>query len=72
MTTDPLARSLARLDALETRIAHQDFVIAELNEVVVEHWRRIEALEHVVRMLREEMRNLAPVREGGEPPPPHY
>ena len=65
--TDP-----ARLDALEIRIAHQDKIIAELNDVVSAHWRRIEMLERELKMLREEARNAWPGRGEPEPPPPHY
>lgn len=67
MSPDP-----ARLDALEIRIAHQDKTIAELNETVTEQWRRIDALEREVKMLREEVRNAWPARNESEPPPPHY
>lgn len=67
MTHDP-----ARLDALEIRIAHQDKIIADLNEVVATQWRRIEALERELKFLREEVRNSWPGRGEPEPPPPHY
>ena len=33
-----------RFDALEMRIAHQDQMIAELNEVITAQWRKIDAL----------------------------
>lgn len=62
----------ARLDALEMRIAHQDRAIADLNDVIVGHWRKIAALERHIGLLREELQNIAPAREGREPPPPHY
>jgi len=61
-----------RLDALEIRIAHQDRTIAELNEAVTAQWRKIDALERELRMLREEVRNSFPARNEPEPPPPHY
>ena len=31
-----------------------------------------EEAERLTAMLREEVRNMAPAREGEEPPPPHY
>ena len=61
-----------RLDALEIRIAHQDRTIAELNETVTAQWRKIDALERELKMLREEARNAFPARTEPEPPPPHY
>lgn len=61
-----------RLDALEIRIAHQDRTIAELNETVTAQWRKIDALERELKMLREEARNAFPARNEPEPPPPHY
>lgn len=61
-----------RLDALEIRIAHQDHVIAELNETVTAQWKKIDALERELKMLREEVRNAYPARTEPEPPPPHY
>jgi SlyX protein len=60
-----------RLDALEIRIAHQDRVIAELNDTVTAQWRKIDALERELKMLREEVRNAYPARNEPEPPP-HY
>lgn len=65
------AQGASRED-LEVRIAHQEKMLAELNEIVTDQWRRIDLLERQVRQLREEMRNMAPPREGEEPPPPHY
>ena len=61
-----------RIDALEIRIAHQDRQLADLNEVITEQWRVIDALKRQIAMLRDEMQSLTPGREGPEPPPPHY
>lgn len=57
---------------LEVRIAHQEKMLADLNEIVTDQWRRIDLLERQVRQLREDVRNMTPPREGDEPPPPHY
>jgi SlyX protein len=62
----------ARLEALETRVAHQEIVISELNEVITSQWRKIDALERQFALLREELQSLAPARDAPEPPPPHY
>jgi SlyX protein len=61
-----------RIDGLEIRIAHQDRTISELNDVITEQWRRIEILERQILRMHDEMQNMAPAREGPEPPPPHY
>lgn len=58
---------------LERRIAEQDRVIADLNEMVVAQWRKIDALERRLGELREEFDAAAMARnEGPEKPPPHY
>lgn len=58
---------------LELRIAEQDKVIADLNEMVVAQWRKIDALERRLGELREEFDAAAMARsEGPEKPPPHY
>jgi len=62
-----------RLTDLERRIAEQERVIADLNEMVVLQWRKIEALERRLGELREEFDAAALARpDGPEPPPPHY
>ena len=61
-----------RIEALEIRIAHQDDMIETLNETVTAQWRKIDALERELKMLREEVRNAFPARSEPEPPPPHY
>ena len=62
----------ARLDALETRVAHQDLAIGELNETVTAQWREIDALRRDIARLREELQNHGGQRDGPELPPPHY
>ena len=62
----------ARLEALEMRVAHQDRVIAELNEVITAQWRKLDGLSAQVLQLREEFQNSQAGRDGPEPPPPHY
>jgi len=61
-----------RLDEVEIRLAHQDRVIAELNEVITAQWRTIDALERRLSDTLDELGKLAPQRDGPEPPPPHY
>ena len=69
---DKLAEALARLDDLEVRIAHQDQMATELNELITAQWAKISMLERQLAHLREEVQNSGPQREGPEPPPPHY
>jgi SlyX protein len=76
--TDPTPTAFApieRIDDLEIRIAHQDRVIEDLNQAVVEQWkliddlsRRIAALVDRLATLEHVTRTIAPP----EPPPPHY
>lgn len=63
----------ARMADLEARIAEQDKVIADLNEMVVAQWRKIDNLERRVSELREEFDEASLMQPGGpEKPPPHY
>ena len=63
---------LVRLEELETRVAHQDKTIAELNDVITAQWRKLEAIEFQLRRLGEEMQSM----DAGDAPanqkPPHY
>ncbi len=61
-----------RLEALEMRIADQDRVIAELNDVITAQWRKIDALARQVSQLRDEFQTIGAPRDAPEPPPPHY
>jgi len=70
--TDVLSQESSRLDGLEMRVAHQDKTIAELNDVITSQWRQIDALQRQVAQLREDFRNVVPLRTTPEPPPPHY
>ncbi len=62
-----------QLADLEARIAEQERVIADLNDMVVAQWRKIDSLERRLGELREEFDATSLSRgEGREPPPPHY
>lgn len=64
-----------RIDTLETRVAHQDRMIEDLNSTITDQWKQIETLARQVRRLDDQLQD---VRAGGgssgeqEPPPPHY
>ena len=69
---DSVAHILDRLEAVEARSAHQDLAITELNEVITAQWKQIDLLERKLARLQDELQNMAPPRDGPEPPPPHY
>ncbi len=63
----------SRIVDLERRLAEQDRIIADLNEMVVAQWRKIDSLERRLGELRDEFDAAALARgDGPEPPPPHY
>jgi SlyX protein len=61
-----------RIEDLETRVAHQEKIIGELNDVITAQWKKFEAIEFQLRRLGEEMLTM----EQGDTPanqrPPHY
>ena len=65
----------ARIEALEVRAAYQDQVIEDLNQTVIDQWKRIDSLK---RQLAEVLDRVQEAQDnaGGpnapEPPPPHY
>ena len=72
---DDIHSLIARIDALEARVAHQDRTIEDLNETVTAQWKEVETLTRQVARLDEQVReaqdSASSVREP-EPPPPHY
>ncbi len=73
--TDP-ADITARLDDLETHIAHQNSVIDELSDVSIKQWAEIrkltDRLAHLQHKLQELERGIDTPADEAEPPPPHY
>ena len=62
-----------RLDALETRIAHQDRTIDELSAVVTKQWTTIEQLRRRLDAMEEQVRSGGYIADPlSEKPPPHY
>ncbi|MEI6573557.1 MAG: SlyX family protein [Alphaproteobacteria bacterium] len=62
-----------QLVELEHRIAEQEKTIADLSEMVVEQWKKIDMLERRLGALREEFEASSSSRsQASEPPPPHY
>jgi SlyX protein len=60
-----------RIIELEVRIAHQDKVIAALDDVVREFAVRVERLERQLGELRAAADSAPPIGPADEPPP-HY
>jgi SlyX protein len=63
-----------RIDTLETRLAHQDRMLEDLNATITDQWKRIESLTRQIARLDEQLQD---VRDGAGPageqePPPHY
>ncbi len=60
-----------RIAELEMRLSHQDKALADLNDMVLAQWRKIEALERQLNRMGEEMQDVGssavPVDK-----PPHY
>lgn len=60
---------------LQTRLAFQDGLLEQLNEVVTSQQQQIDRLENTVKALKSQMENMQQtqlVQQGSEPPPPHY
>lgn len=62
-----------RLIDIESRIAFQEHTLSQLNTVVIEQQKRIDALILTCETLRRQLQTLS---RGAEPendePPPHY
>ena len=64
-----------RLIDIETKLAHQEQLLLELNEVVTDQQARIMQLEEQFRVLVERVRSLGeavPQGDSGPERPPHY
>ncbi len=63
----------ARLIEIESKITFQEDLISQLNDVVIEQAKRIDALERRCLALQKNLKQMA---EGDEEivdlPPPHY
>jgi SlyX protein len=69
------AETASRIVALEVRVAHQDRVIEDLNALVTEQWKQIDALAKQVERMTDRLQRVeenAPSSDTPEPPPPHY
>lgn len=62
----------ARFVALETKVAYQDKLIADLNEVIVERGRELDALAKRLAALERLVRDAHGEPTPPQEPPPHY
>ncbi len=62
----------SRIDDLETRMAHQEKIIGELNDVITAQWRKMETLDFQLRRLGEEMQSIDVGSAPANQKPPHY
>ena len=64
-----------RLIDIETKMAHQEHTVAELNDALANQQTQIAQLELQVRTLTDRIRAIADAAPGGaedDAPPPHY
>lgn len=64
-----------RLNELEAHVAHQDSIIQDLNEVSIQQWDEIKALNEKVEFLKGKLQAAEDAKDedaSKEPPPPHY
>lgn len=64
-----------RLIDIETKIAHQEHIVGELNDALASQQTQIAQLELQVRTLTDRIRAIAAVGTGtadDDAPPPHY
>lgn len=64
----------ARIDTLETRLAHQDRMLEDLNATITAQWKEIENLTRQIARLGDQMQDIrdSAGSQAPEPPPPHY
>ena len=61
-----------RIIELEVRVAYQDKLIEELDDVVRAFARKVEELERQLTELKDTVQAGAPEVGPGDDPPPHY
>lgn len=60
---------------IETKLAHQEHTIAELNDVITKHQEKIMQLEELCASLLDRVRSIGEALPGDAPQdekPPHY
>lgn len=68
-----MSDSSIRIAELEHRITEQEKTIADLSEMVVAQWKKIDLLERRFKELKDEFEASTELLDKKpEPPPPHY
>ncbi len=65
----------SRLEALETRIAHHERMIDDLNQTITAQWKDIDRLKRELQRLGDRVATTEAAMgpdPGDEPPPPHW
>ncbi len=70
--TDGASEQLARLEALETKLAFQEDTVQQLSDALVAQQSRLDRLQARIEMLTEQLRAGDEGDGPPEPPPPHY
>lgn len=66
---------VARIEALESRLMHQEATIDELTRALLEQEQQVNLQKKAIEMLERQVRSINPasiMHPGEEPPPPHY
>lgn len=63
---------VARVDALEERVAYQDETIEALNQTITAQWATIDALKRQLANLMERLEDAVSGPGPIDRPPPHY
>ena len=63
-----------RIETLETRVAHQDQMLEDLNATITDQWKQIESLTRKLARLDEQLQDVrsSAGSTGEQEPPPHY
>ena len=64
-----------RIIELESRLAHQDHLLNELNDVLTDQQSRLMQLETLCRSMADRLQaigEMMPATGRGDEPPPHY
>lgn len=61
-----------RIDELEIKAAFQEQLIADLNDELVQHGKRIAEMEQQLQRLIDHVQSMQTKDSGEDEPPPHY
>ena len=62
----------SRIADLEMRMAHQEKTIGELNDIITDQWKKLEAMDRHLQHFGEEVEALAANDMTPNQKPPHY